>query len=68
MNKIKISEYEMLVEEKIRNYILENFLFSDVISLIEYDDSFREKGIIDSTGIQEVVHSLEEEFELRIWR
>lgn len=56
----------MLVEEKVRNYILENFLFSDDISLIDYDDSFMEKGIIDSTGILEVVHFLEEEFELRI--
>lgn len=56
----------MAVEEKVRDYILENFLFSDDKSLIAYDDSFLEKGILDSTGILEVIHYLEDEFGIQI--
>lgn len=56
----------MAVEEKIRNYVLENYLFTDDQSSLSNDDSFIEKGIIDSTGILEVIQFLEEEFGIRV--
>ena len=56
----------MSVEEKVRNYILENYLFTDDQSELNSNDSFLEKGIIDSTGILEVIFFLEEEFGVSI--
>ncbi len=55
-----------MVEAKIRDYILENFLFTDDQSALDSDESFLDKGIIDSTGILEVIFFLEEEFGISI--
>lgn len=49
-------------QEKIRQFILENYLFSSDQSLLSNDDSFLKKGVIDSTGILEVIGYLSEEF------
>jgi len=54
----------MLVEEKIRSFILENYLFTDEQSALSNSDSFMETGIIDSTGILEVIYFLEEELDV----
>jgi len=51
--------------DKIKEFIIENFLFGEVEGLKE-DTSFLDEGIIDSTGILELVNFLEEEFEIRI--
>lgn len=52
----------MGTKEKIRRYVLENYLFTDDESALGDDDSFLEKGIIDSTGILEIIYFLEDEF------
>jgi acyl carrier protein len=49
--------YETLV----RNFIVEKFLFEDDGSLSNAD-SFLENGVIDSTGVLELVAFLEETF------
>ncbi len=49
----------------VRNFILENFLFGNDDEL-ENSTSFLEEGIIDSTGILELVSFLEEIFEITI--
>lgn len=54
----------MSIEKSVRDYILDNFLFTDDQSALGNDDSFLEKGIIDSTGILELIAFMEEEFEL----
>ena len=56
----------MSVENKLRDFILENYLFSDDQSALDNDDSFMDKGIIDSTGILEVIHFLEDDFGIKI--
>ena len=56
----------MSVEDKVRNYILESYLFTDDQSELNNEDSFLEKGIIDSTGILEIIFFLEEEFGISI--
>ena len=56
----------MDTEQKIRNFILENYLFTDDQNELKNDDSFLEQGIIDSTGVLEVVLFLEEEFEIKV--
>ena len=55
----------MSIENKIREYIAENFLFGDA-SQLAADDSFLDKGIIDSTGILEIVMFLEEQFGIKV--
>lgn len=56
----------MSLEEKIRNYVLENYLFTDDQSALNSDDSFLEKGILDSTGILEVIYFIEDEFGISV--
>ncbi len=53
------------LKEKIRNFIVENFLFGNDDGLLD-DSSFLEEGIIDSTGILELVSFLEEEFGITV--
>jgi acyl carrier protein len=52
----------MSVKEQVKNYILENYLFTDDQSALKDDDSFLQQGIIDSTGILEVIFFLEDAF------
>lgn len=47
-------------EERIRNYIAENILFSDNGYPFSDDASFLEEGIVDSMGIMELVMFVEE--------
>ena len=50
------------VETDIRGYLLENHLFTSDAAQLSNDDSLLEKGIIDSTGILEVIMFLETKF------
>lgn len=52
-------------EVRIRAFIVENFLFGDGTGLGE-NTSFLQEGIIDSTGVLELVTFIEEEFALVI--
>jgi acyl carrier protein len=54
------------VENKVRNFIEENFLFRDDRSTLADSDSLLDAGVIDSTGILELVAFLEMEFQLRM--
>ena len=49
----------------IRQFIIDNFLFGDDEGL-EADTSFLEEGIIDSTGMLELINFLEETFAIEI--
>lgn len=50
---------------KVRGYIVENFLFGQGADLQD-NTSFLEKGILDSTGVLELVAFLEETFSIKI--
>lgn len=52
----------MEIAVEIRSFIVENFLFGDSEAPLREDDSFAQKGLIDSTGILEVVAFIEEKF------
>ncbi len=56
----------MSTEAKLRAFILENYLFTDDESALKNDDSFLAEGILDSTGIMEVVSFLEETFDIKV--
>lgn len=49
----------------VRQFIIENFLFEES-SILKEDTSFLESGIIDSTGVLELVTFLEEKFRIKI--
>jgi acyl carrier protein len=53
------------IQQKLRNFVTETFLFGDGADLRD-DDSFIEKGIIDSTGILQVVDFVEQEFGFQV--
>jgi len=52
--------------QKIRSFIFDNFLFDADENALANDDSLLEKGIIDSTGVLELVEWLEDDFGLEI--
>jgi len=56
----------MSIEQEVRSYILENYLFTDEDSALSNSDSFLEKGILDSTGILEVIYFIEDEYEIKV--
>jgi len=56
----------MSVEQQVRDYILENYLFTDDQSALNNADSFLETGILDSTGILEVIYFIEEDFDIKV--
>ena len=53
------------IKGKVREFIVENFLFGKDDGLVD-DASFLDEGIIDSTGILELVNFLEEEFSISV--
>jgi acyl carrier protein len=53
------------IKLKVRGFIVENFLFGQANGLQE-DTSFLEAGILDSTGVLEVVGFLEENFGIKV--
>lgn len=52
-------------KSKIRDFIIENFLFGNADGLQD-DTSFLEEGIIDSTGVLELVTFLEETYQIQV--
>jgi acyl carrier protein len=56
----------MSVETLIRGYILENFLFTADNGKLQDDASFLEEGIVDSTGVLELVMFVEETFGITV--
>lgn len=56
----------MSTESEVRNYILENFLFTTDESELKNTDSFLERGLIDSTGILELIFFIEQQFKIKV--
>ncbi len=52
----------MTVEQELREFVVRNFLYGDESAGLEETDSFIERGIIDSTGVLEIVSFLETRF------
>ena len=52
-------------KNEIRTFIIDNFLFGNAHGLTD-DISFLEEGIIDSTGVLELIAFLEEQFSIKV--
>lgn len=56
----------MTIEEQVRQYIAENFLFSDDGYSLPDEASFLQEGIVDSTGVLELIMFVEERFAISV--
>ena len=56
----------MTIEGQVRQYIAENFLFSDDGYPLSDDASFLQEGIVDSTGVLELIIFVEEQFKVSV--
>jgi len=50
----------------LRKFITDNFLASAGFDSFDDEDSFMEKGIVDSTGVLELLEFVEERFKIRV--
>jgi acyl carrier protein len=51
---------------KIRNFILENYLFTSDTAALGVDDSLLGRGIVDSTGMLEIIFFIEEQLGVKV--
>jgi acyl carrier protein len=54
------------INELMRRYITESFLPQAGLEAFDDTDSFMEKGIIDSTGVLELLEFIEGEFDIKV--
>jgi acyl carrier protein len=54
------------IRKTLNQYIEEKFLLEDNSTTLDDDESFMEKGVIDSTGILELVNFIEESFKITV--
>ena len=54
------------MHETIRGFILENYLFTDDTSQLGLDDSLLGRGIVDSTGMLEIIMFIEEQLGVKV--
>ena len=54
-----------MYRDQVQQFVVDNFLFGD-IGQLDTDTSFLDEGIIDSTGILELILFLEETFDIHI--
>jgi acyl carrier protein len=52
--------------QDVRSFIVETFLFGEDDPNLGTNDSFLEQGIVDSTGVLEVVEFIEAEYSLKV--
>ena len=57
---------ESAIREAIRGHILENLMFTTDPSRLPDDASLLDMGVIDSTGVLELVLLMEENFSLKV--
>lgn len=56
----------MSIQSQVRSYILENLLFSGNPADLANDESLLDRGIVDSTGVLEIVLFLETTFGVKV--
>jgi len=55
-----------MLKDKLRAFIVENYLYGEEPSDLTDDTSFLDAGIIDSTGVMELILFLEQEFGISV--
>ena len=57
---------ETQIRSDLREFVLTNYLFGDATRAPEDDDALVEEGVIDSTGILELIEFLEAHFGITV--
>jgi acyl carrier protein len=57
---------EIQVKTQLREFISSNFLYGDDTRMPGDDDSLLEMGVLDSTGVLELIEFLEEDFAITV--
>ena len=56
----------MQIRDAVREYILKNYLFTTDASALRDDVSLMQTGVIDSTGVLELIMFLQEQFGIEV--
>ena len=56
----------MSLNREIKQFILKNYLFTEDEAVLSDEDSLMKKGIIDSTGILELIFHVEETYKVKV--
>lgn len=56
----------MQISKSVRDFIIDNFLFGQDDGSLGDGDSLLQSGVIDSTGVLEIVVFLEEQFRIKV--
>ena len=54
------------LQKQVRDFILENYLFTDDESALGLDESLLDRGIVDSTGMLEIIMFIEDELGVKV--
>ena len=56
----------MTLNDELREFVTDNFMYGKPYKGFADDDSFLERGIIDSTGVMELVAFLEQQYGIQL--
>jgi acyl carrier protein len=56
----------MSLQQEIKHFILQNFLFTDDEAALSNSESLMDKGVVDSTGVLELIMYLEERYTIKV--
>lgn len=56
----------MVTRQNIKKFILSNYLFTDNDSVLNDGESLMKKGVVDSTGMLELIAHLEETYSIMV--
>lgn len=54
------------LQTQVRDFILENYLFTNDASALGPDESLLDRGIVDSTGMLEIIMFIEDELGVQV--
>jgi len=57
--------YETQVRGRVRQFLVENFLYMRPDFVLGADDRLLERGVVDSMGVAEMVTFIEDEFDIK---
>ena len=63
---MRVVQDTIAIERNIREFIVSNFLFGVDDGSLKREDSFLQNGVIDSTGVLELVGYLEQSFKIEV--
>ncbi len=63
---MQVAQDTEAIERNIREFIVSNFMFGVDDGSLKREDSFLQNGVIDSTGVLELVAYLEQSFNIEV--